>query len=163
MATPKLTQQQVAERRAKAVQLRMAGATAEEIAVSLQYGGRTDKSRRDAVHMDLKRAFEAANRNRDESVEQYRALELDRLDRLQRGSWQAAVGGDPKAVASVLAILDRRCKLLGLDAPVKVDTTVTETTQVDVEFAELVREAQARSAAEEAALRGDDAGGPPGR
>jgi hypothetical protein len=46
-------------------------------------------------------------------------------------------------------------RLLGLDMPVKVDATVTETTQVDIELAELVREAKAKNAAEEAAIKGE--------
>jgi hypothetical protein len=48
-------------------------------------------------------------------------------------------------------------RLLGLDMPVKVDATVTETTQQDIELAELIREAKAKNAAEEAALKGDSA------
>src|SRR5439155_26679694 len=46
-------------------------------------------------------------------------------------------------------------RLLGLDMPVKVDATITETTQQDLELAELVREAQAKNAAEEAAIKGE--------
>ena len=46
-------------------------------------------------------------------------------------------------------------RLLGLDQPVKVDATVTETTQTDIELAELIREAQAKNAADEAAIKGE--------
>jgi hypothetical protein len=46
-------------------------------------------------------------------------------------------------------------RLLGLDMPAKVDHTVTETTQEDIALAELVREAQAKNAAEEAAIKGE--------
>jgi hypothetical protein len=45
-------------------------------------------------------------------------------------------------------------RLLGLDMPVKVDATITETTQQDLELAELVREAKAKNATEEARLKG---------
>lgn len=48
----------------------------------------------------------------------------------------------------------RRAKLLGLDAPTRVDATVTETTQEDLELAEMVREAQAKAAAAETTLKG---------
>lgn len=44
---------------------------------------------------------------------------------------------------------ERRARLLGLDAAVKVDATVHEVTQEDVELAELIREAKARTQAEE--------------
>jgi hypothetical protein len=45
-------------------------------------------------------------------------------------------------------------KLLGLDAPTKVDAQVTEVTQQDIELAELIRETQAKNAAEEAQIKG---------
>jgi hypothetical protein len=46
-------------------------------------------------------------------------------------------------------------RLLGLDMPVKVDATVHEVRQEDVELAELIREAQAKNAAEEARIKGE--------
>jgi hypothetical protein len=49
---------------------------------------------------------------------------------------------------------ERRAKLLGLEAAVKVDTTVHEVKQEDIELAELIREAQAKNAAEEAQIKG---------
>lgn len=45
-------------------------------------------------------------------------------------------------------------KLLGLDAPAKVDATVTEVTQQDIELQEMVAELQAKNANIEAELRG---------
>lgn len=50
---------------------------------------------------------------------------------------------------------ERRAKLLGLDAAVKVDATVHQMTQEDIELAELVREAQAKNAVEEARIKGE--------
>lgn len=71
----------------------------------------------------------------------------------------------------VLAAIDRLAKiedarlknneslrrLFGLDAPAKVDATVHEVRQEDVELAELIREAQAKNAAEEARIKGGSA------
>jgi hypothetical protein len=53
------------------------------------------------------------------------------------------------AVDRLIRISESRRKLCGLDAPVRsaVDVTVTETTQEDLELAELLREAKARAAA----------------
>lgn len=64
------------------------------------------------------------------------------------------------AVDRLVRISESRRKLCGLDAPVKVqgDITVTETTQEDLELAEMIREAQARAAAAAAKIRA--AGGP---
>ena len=72
----------------------------------------------------------------------------------------------------VLAAIDRLAKiedarlknneslrrLFGLDAPAKVDATVHEVTQQDLELQEMVRDAKARVAAQEEALR-DSPGG----
>lgn len=46
-------------------------------------------------------------------------------------------------------------RLLGADLPARVDVQVTETTREDIELAELIREAQAKNAVEEAAIRGE--------
>jgi hypothetical protein len=60
-----------------------------------------------------------------------------------------------------LAAIDRLVKvresyrrLLGIDRPVKVDATVHQVTPEDIELAELVREAQAKNAVEEARIKG---------
>lgn len=54
-----------------------------------------------------------------EDVETHRALELDRLDALQRAVWDKALDGNLNALDRVLAIMTRRSKLLGLDAPLR--------------------------------------------
>lgn len=65
------------------------------------------------------------------------------------------------AVDRLVRISESRRKLVGLDAPVKVqgDLTVTETTQEDLELQELLREAKARAAASADKIRA--MGGPP--
>jgi len=50
---------------------------------------------------------------------------------------------------------ERRAKLTGIEAAVKVDATVHEVSQEDIELAELIRETQARNAAEEARIKGE--------
>ena len=54
------------------------------------------------------------------------------------------------AAATLLKIVERRSKLLGLDAPTRVDATVYEVTQADLELQETLREARAKLAAENA-------------
>lgn len=51
------------------------------------------------------------------------ALEVDRLDQLQKAIWRQAIGGDLRAVETVLKIISTRAKLLGLD-----DITVNNIT-----------------------------------
>lgn len=49
-----------------------------------------------------------------------RAEELSRLNRMLEGLWSSARKGDVHAVDRVLKISERRAKLLGLDAPVRL-------------------------------------------
>lgn len=58
------------------------------------------------------------------AIEEHRELELDRLDNLQRTYWQPAVNGNLRAADFVLRVIDKRAKLLGLDAPLKVQAEV---------------------------------------
>ena len=58
-----------------------------------------------------------------EPATQLRDMEVARLDRLLMGHWGKAIGGDVNATRTVLSIMDRRAKLLGLDAPARIDLT----------------------------------------
>lgn len=85
-------------------------------------------------------------------LDKWRAQELDTIQDLQLYAWRqldAAGGHWDRALrwhGQLLALSDRRRKLLGLDLPVavKVDATVREVTQADLEWAELLRETSAR-------------------
>lgn len=106
----------------------------------------------------------------DPLKDQYLQYELDRLDRLQQiavamlqAPWTVHHGIGPDGVAwslpvpdhaklnatiaTALRISESRRKLVGLDAPVKVqaDVQVTETTQEDLELQELIQEAKAKA------------------
>ena len=61
--------------------------------------------------------------NATEGAEHLRTLEALRLDEIQAKIWDKAIAGDYRAVDRVLRIMERRAKLLGLDAPVKVAPT----------------------------------------
>lgn len=98
-----------ADRSRQALELRMAGATYSRIASAL---GIT----KGAAHKAVARAMEAVRAESDEVAEAYRDLELARLDRMQMGLWNQARSGDLAAVDRVLRIMERRSKLLGLDA-----------------------------------------------
>ena len=47
-------------------------------------------------------------------VDELRELECDRLDALQVAAWAKVEQGDLKAIETVLKIMDRRARLLGL-------------------------------------------------
>ena len=78
-------------------------------------------------------------------ADELRQQEVERLDLLTKAVWQHAMAGDPTAIDKALKIIDRRAKLLGLDAPqqvemstgdVDLDSTVTKLLKV----AELARD-----------------------
>lgn len=50
-----------------------------------------------------------------ESADLMRKQEGQRLDRLQRAAWTAAISGDLKAIAEVRRLMERRAALFGLD------------------------------------------------
>ena len=101
-----------AERRAQALDLRLAGYSFEAIGQQLGIS-------KQAAYKHVSTALETLHTQTDNSAEQLRALELERLDALLKGCWTAASAGDPESTRVVLKVLERRAKLLGLDAPTK--------------------------------------------
>lgn len=64
-------------------------------------------------------------------------------------SWTLVDRGMTKRAEALLGMLrvsERRSKLNGLDAPVKVDATVTHTTPIDTAVADLARQVRERAA-----------------
>lgn len=98
--------------------MRLQGYTYEEIADKLGYA---DSS---GAYRAVKRAKEQVKDAAVENAEEILRMELDRLDRMQRGLWKEAIEGSPGAVDRILKIMERRAKLLGLDAPDAVDLSV---------------------------------------
>jgi len=68
-------------------------------------------------------------------MESARDVELSRLDDLQASLWKDALGGKLATVDRVIRIIERRCKLLGLDKPTQVEHAIGDA------FAELVAKA----------------------
>lgn len=75
------------------------------------------------------------------AIDEHRELELDRLDSLQRTYWQPAVAGNLRAADFVLRVIDKRAKLLGLDAPLKVQAEVVtyDGSDLDAEVERVAR------------------------
>lgn len=136
MAASKAQRAATAERRSKAVAMRLAGIDYDTIAQRLGY------SDRGAAHKDISRALEQNVAELSRNADVLRQEELQRLDRLQAGVWAAAAAGDTKAVDTALKIIDRRCKLLGLDAPQRVEVVTLD--MVDTEIRRLTSELSAR-------------------
>lgn len=101
-----------AERRRQAVALRLSGATYESIGEAIGVSA-------PAAFKLVKTALEKLAKETDTDAVPLRELELQRLDRLQFGLWKKAQNGDLQAVDRALKIMERRAKLLGIDAPEK--------------------------------------------
>ena len=116
------------EREARALQLRKAGASFEQIGRAL--GVSTPRAWR-IFQRGLARVVH-------EPAEELRQLEALRLDGLLTAMWPHAMAGKGWAVDRVLAIMQRRARLLGLDAPTRVNV-ITED-MIDAEIRRLEAE-----------------------
>lgn len=99
-----------AERRRKALALRRAGATYDQIAEALEVSVARARSYVDE-------AIEAINKEIGESAAEVRTIEAERLDEMMRILWPKVREGNLKAMDRVMRIMERRSRLLGLDAP----------------------------------------------
>lgn len=95
----------VVERRTRAVALARSGASYDDIAKELGYANRSGAWK--AVQASL-RAVQA------DTVDEYRALTIDRLEALLAAVWDKAMTGDIHAVAAARRIVDAESRVLGL-------------------------------------------------
>ncbi len=153
-------------RRRKAIDMRMAGASYQQIADELGY------TTRGAACQDVTRALETAVVEQARSVEAYREEELQRLDVLLAEAWAVLKRqhvtvshgkliyddrtGEPliddgptlSAIDRILKIQERRAKFLGLDAPTKVEAITVDS--LDHAIAQLAAELEGNQAGEAA-------------
>lgn len=149
MPISRAQQAAIADRRSKLLQMRLAAVDYTTIADRLDYASAA------AARKDFTRAMRETLDLEQETANELRDVELQRLDRLQAAAWAEAIRGNLKAIETVARLIDRRCRILGLNATVQVDATFTEVTQQDVELQELLNEARARNAARMAGRPGD--------
>jgi hypothetical protein len=124
------------ERKANAaIQLKLAGATWEEVAQSLGYP--TARTAIVATEKALEKQLADAG-----TRDQMRALAGARLERLIRAVWHKAI--DPEspeqlqAVTKAKELVDRHAKLFGLDAPTEVVVHSPTTTELEAWVARIV-------------------------
>jgi hypothetical protein len=111
-------------RRAKALELHLAGATYDAIAQAVGY------SDRGHAHKAVQTAL--TDLGRPPPPDEVLATEIARLDAMLTGLWGKARRGDVQAIDRVLKIQERRAalrQLSGADAPEKVVTALDEFTQ----------------------------------
>lgn len=54
-------------------------------------------------------------------VQSVRDLDLERCDAALAGLWEGITGGNPASVMAAMKVMERRSKLLGLDAPTRTE------------------------------------------
>lgn len=104
------------DKEVRVLELRRAGLTWANIADQVGYADPT------GAYAAYKRAVKRVLK---EPVQEVLDQELDRLDRLQVAVWGRAMKGDDRAINTILRLMERRAKLLGLDAAQKVQAEVT--------------------------------------
>jgi hypothetical protein len=71
------------------------------------------------------RAYERViARDKPQATEEHRWQELDRLDRMQVALWPRAMKGDDKAINTIVRLMERRARLVGIDAPTRIQAEV---------------------------------------
>ena len=126
-----------------AIDLRAAGATYGQIATQLHHSdGRefTDEGARQCV----KRGMEHTRALTKAEAEEYRELEVRRLDAMFLAIWDRAKSGDIKAIETCLKIIRERAKFLGTYAPTRTSwegrMTIADEKALDAELIELTKE-----------------------
>lgn len=102
-----------------ALDLHLAGLTYAQIAAELGYADRGSAHR--AVMRCMARDYPASE------VADARQREEARLERAHQAVWPRVLLGDLKAIETMLKIHDRRARLLGLLAPLRVEQIDPET------------------------------------
>jgi AcrR family transcriptional regulator len=94
----------------KALELRIRGASTRDIAKALGVSVAT-------AHRAIHRGMDALAEEVREDAHTVRDLEVKRLDNIMIRMYSQAMDGNQGAVDRMLRIMERRSKLLGLDAP----------------------------------------------
>jgi len=119
-------------RRTEALRLRVAGTTYEKIADALEIGLAT-------AHNDVQVMLAERREQAAEDADEIRDLELDRLDRAIVLVLKQIEKGNLGAVDRLVKLNERRCKMLGLDAPEHRKHSFGDDGATPADVAKLVR------------------------
>lgn len=132
----------VATRRAKALELRVAGHTPVEIAAQLKV----------PLHHVETYIADALAMLPPPDVDEARRLELARLDQMSKALAPQIAHGNPDAIRAAIPVTQERMKIIGGYAASKVDAVVTHQTEADRQLAELLAQTRAEVAARERSI-----------
>lgn len=131
-------QDEIAARRQQVALLRMTHMTQEQIANRLGVSIGT-------VNNDLQAIRAEWSERRTQGYDSWVSEEVAKLDSIEQAWLPKALKGDDKAVSRVLAIMDRRSKLLGLDQPERHEHTVLTMDAIDKEIERLTQQVEERA------------------
>lgn len=121
----------------------LADAQAEAEAISLRTQGLTYRAIAERMACDTSTAWRRCQRALQaapvEAASEHRALELLRLDALHAAFWPKALEGNAQAAKLILATMERRARLLGLDRPTQVTLEHFSSADIDAEIERLSR------------------------
>lgn len=137
MAAPKKTKNQLQGARALTPAQLAEVREIEEDVMALRIKGVSFRQiERDLGITHADRVFKRAMARTGENTAYVRAeaqrVEAERIDALQAGVWEQAVGGSPRHVEMALRILERRAKLFGLDFQDMVNAKAIELEEAKV-------------------------------
>lgn len=118
-----------ADRRRKAIALRLAGAQYDHIAEQLGY---TDRA---AAYNDIRRSLEQNLKEGSADGETLRELNRLRMERLLVVAWNQAMTGDNKAMETARRLIESINKMYGIGTTLRVEHITID--QVDAEIAAL--------------------------
>jgi hypothetical protein len=113
---------ELVDKEVKVLELRRAGLTWQRIAEETGYADHT------GAYAAYKRAIK---RTMQQPADELREAELDRIDRLQLALWPKAMKGDNASINTIVRLMERRARLLGLDTPIKIQQDITTWTGDD--------------------------------
>lgn len=125
--TPRHKAEYHAARRVQALSFRLAGLTYAQIGERLGI----DES---SVRRMIQRSMDRSESNQ---VDEMRGLENERFDKVQSAIWADVLRGDLKAIDTFLKISKARREMNGMNAPQKVDISMSVRQEMEQAFTEL--------------------------
>lgn len=123
----------IIDRQVLALDLRKSGKSFRAIATKLDISlGQAFK--------DVQKSLQESLANRNDDAEELRQLELDRLDDLTSALDHWVKAGSVPAANAMLRVMERRAKLLGLDAPTKQELKIDMSKLSDDELRAIAEE-----------------------
>ena len=110
----------------KAMSLRLENYSYREIAKKLGVAPGT-------AHRYVRAAVKSIQKKYSEKAELIVTVEINKLDKLEKALQKEAREGDIKASTTILKIMERRARLLGLDAPARTELKV-DTVDVKIDL-----------------------------